>query len=148
MKKETKMSLKRLEDLRIAECRRIDEKMEMSNVFLEKMQASEAARLDAIRSVDMNAVTVANEKTVAQAAVLATQLVETTNSLRNLITESLEKQSKMIEATNTITNEKIDKLDKVQTSTGGKSSVTMPLLMLVSSLMGGLVMFIIQNLMK
>jgi hypothetical protein len=148
MKKVTEVSLKRLEDLQILDSRRLDEKMAMNDIFSEKMLAAEAARLDAIRAVDMNAITIANEKTVAQAAVLATQLTETTNSLRAFISEGLQKQTEMIESANKLTYDKIDSLEKSQSAYKGKASITTPLLMLVSSLMGGLVVFIIEAIMR
>jgi len=72
---------KRQDDLRIAEARRVDEQMELRAYYTEKLADAEAKRLDAIRLVDVGAVSLANEKAGAQAAVLAKQVSESALAL-------------------------------------------------------------------
>jgi len=76
---------RRQDDLRAAETRRVNELICLRDKFQDKLDVAEAKRIDAIRAVDVNAVTVANDKATAQAAVLAKQVSESRDALQNLV---------------------------------------------------------------
>ena len=87
---------RRQDDLRLAESRRLDELrvhestrlLELVNLhanFAERLGMAEAKRIDAIRAVDVNAVAVASQRASDQATVLATQVAQSAEALRNLV---------------------------------------------------------------
>jgi hypothetical protein len=78
-------AVNRLDELREAETRRVNELICLRDKFQDKLDVAEAKRIDAIRAVDVNAVTVANEKATAQAAVLANQVTASADTLRKLV---------------------------------------------------------------
>src|SRR5512140_1485982 len=78
-------AVKRLDDLRDAESRRLDEQAQLRADYSDKLAVAEAKRIDAIRAVDVNAVAIANERAAAQATVLANQLLQTSEALRGLV---------------------------------------------------------------
>lgn len=78
-------AIKRLDDLRDAESRRVNEQMQLRAEYSIQLGVAEAKRIDAIRAVDVNAVSVANERATAQAAVLANQVSASAETLRSLV---------------------------------------------------------------
>jgi hypothetical protein len=76
---------RRVNELRESESRRIDEQAALRAVFAERLDAAEAKRIDAIRAVDVNAVAVASQRASDQATVLATQVAQSAEALRNLV---------------------------------------------------------------
>jgi len=64
----------RLNEAIEAERRRVNEQAALRAEFSSQLSLAEAKRIDAIRAVDVNAVSVANERATAQAAVLANQV--------------------------------------------------------------------------
>src|SRR5471030_432941 len=68
-----------------AERRRVNEQMELRADYGVQLSIAEAKRIDAIRAVDVNAVSVANERATAQAAVLANQVAASAETLRALV---------------------------------------------------------------
>jgi hypothetical protein len=73
---------RRLDDLRIAETTRVNEIMQLTNSFHDKLALAESKRIDAIRSVDVNAVAVDRERAIGQATVLAAQVSGSADTLR------------------------------------------------------------------
>ncbi len=93
------LSIKRLDDLRIAEGRRLEdlqaandrrisEAAAMRSEYAEKLSIAEAKRIDAIRAVDVNAVSIATERATQQATVLAAQVAQSAETLRSLVASS------------------------------------------------------------
>jgi hypothetical protein len=89
-----KLSVKRLDDLRKAESRRVNEQMASSHQHSAELRELEAKRIDAIRAVDVQAVASANEKAIQQADVLAKQLVTTADRLNERVSKVESEQSK------------------------------------------------------
>src|ERR1035437_5398164 len=76
---------KRIDDLRIAEARRLDEQAALRELYHDKLSLAESKRIDAIRAVDVNNVSVASERAAAQATVLANQVTISADALRALV---------------------------------------------------------------
>ena len=74
-----------IDALRLSDSRRIDEQLALRAAYEEKLQIAEAKRIDAIRAVDVNAVTVASQRAADQANVLATQVSQSAEALRALV---------------------------------------------------------------
>lgn len=68
------LEMRRQDDLRDAEARRVDDLMELRADYDAQLRIAEAKRIDAIRAVDVNAVSVASERANQQASVLANQV--------------------------------------------------------------------------
>ena len=78
-------AVERLDDLREAESRRVNELLAVLEAHSKELKEAEAKRIDAIRAVDVNAVAVANERATAQAAVLANQVQASAEVARALV---------------------------------------------------------------
>jgi hypothetical protein len=91
-----RIALKRLDDLRMAETGRVNELMELRDEHYKELRLAEAKRLDAIRLVDVNALSVANERSVQQAAILATQVASSAEMLRLLVASTAATQAQQL----------------------------------------------------
>jgi hypothetical protein len=65
--------------------KKLDEEAKLRADFTEKLANAESKRIDAIRSVDVAAVAVASQRAADQATVLATQVAQSAEALRNLV---------------------------------------------------------------
>lgn len=127
------LSADRADQLRLAESIRINQLMEAERIrvneqlalraeFADKLSTAEKQRIDAIRAVDVNAVSVASERASAQAAVLATQVTASAETLRALVaTTAAAQQQQLSILTNQIT-ERITILERNQYEKGGSST--------------------------
>lgn len=115
-------------ELRSAESRRIDEQAHLRAAYDQKLQDAEAKRIDAIRAVDVNAVSVANERATAQAAVLASQVTASADTLRTLVatTASQNAQSQSVQYQQLA--DRLAALERSSYEGQGKSSYTDPAL--------------------
>ena len=114
----------RLNDLRIAdnerlrcemeaERRRINEQMALRAESNQKLSEAESRRLDAIRTVDVNAVSIANERATAQAVVLANQVATSAETLRTLVASTANTQAQQLA---TLTSQLIDRIQALEKS--------------------------------
>ena len=94
--------------LRDAELRRIDAELKLRAEFNEKLQIAEAHRIDAIRAVDVNAVTVASQRASDQALalqkkgddsalVLSAQVTKSADDVRTLVKTTADEQSRNLQ---------------------------------------------------
>lgn len=131
-------TIKRIDDLRIAESIRVDEKiegerkhvreiMELRGIHATELREAEAKRIDAIRVVDVNAVTAANERATTQAAVLAAQVTTSADTLRNLVATTATAVSAQLDQLTKIFTDRITAIERVQYEGAGKSGVTDPI---------------------
>lgn len=156
-----------------AEIRRINDLMDLRGVYAEKLEVAEAKRIDAIRAVDVNAIAIANERATAQATVLANQVVATADTLRSLVSTTAAAQKAQLDQTTSQLSERLSSLEKLQYEGKGLSgtvpaavserlaqleeskfrgegrgTLSGPLMMLLASLGGGLVIFLVQQFMR
>jgi len=71
--------------LRDAESRRVNEVLTLRADYDKRLGEAEAKRIDAIRAVDVNAVSVASQRASDQATVLANQVAQSAEALRSLV---------------------------------------------------------------
>lgn len=116
----------RLDDLREAESRRIDGILEIRAYYEEKLALAETKRIDAIRAVDVNSVSVANEKATQQAQVLANQVVQSAEALRVLVASTAETALKAQQQIAGALSDRVAALEQAQYTGAGKQSVTDP----------------------
>ena len=131
-------SLRQLEQLRViellkaeqhrvndnieAERRRINESMAVRADFNAQLAVAEAKRIDAIRAVDVNAVSVASERANAQAAVLATQVASSAEALRALVAATAATQATQLGTLTTQLTDRLTALEKSQYESKGSGS--------------------------
>lgn len=134
----------RLDDLRDAESRRLDERaaaershireiMKLTAEYEDKLASAEAKRIDAIRAVDVGAVAVAAERATQQATVLAAQVATSAETLRTLVQTSATalatQQTAIMEPITT----RIAALERTSYEGAGKAGVTDPQMALLLS---------------
>jgi hypothetical protein len=73
------------QELSAAESRRVDEGARLRADYSMQLSLAEAKRIDAIRAVDVNAVSVASQRASDQASVLAAQVAQSAEALRALV---------------------------------------------------------------
>src|SRR5450631_1333317 len=119
------LAVARLDDLHIAEARRINEALEaerrrvnelmqLRGEYAVQLNVAEAKRIDAIRAVDVNAVSVANERATAQAAVLANQVAASAETLRALVAATAATQAQQLSQLSAQFTDRLSSLEKAQ----------------------------------
>lgn len=128
----------RLDDLRDAENRRVDERFRNQKEYMheiqgliaayeEKLRVAEANRIDAIRAVDVGAVATAAERASQQAQVLATQVATSAETLRTLVaTSAATTAAALTQIINPIT-ERLAQLEKAQYEGAGRAVISDPI---------------------
>jgi hypothetical protein len=81
-------AIRRQDDLRVAESSHVRELLTLRASYEEKLRAQEAARIDAIRKVDVDAVARAAEVSAAQAQTLANQQQASAEALRGQVEQA------------------------------------------------------------
>jgi hypothetical protein len=138
-------AVNRQDDLRDAETRRVNELICLRDKFQDKLDVAEAKRIDAIRAVDVNAVTVANDKSIAQAAVLARQVTESAETLRKLVESTASTAAAQLVQLITPITERLGKLEQYQFKGEGRAGISTPLVATLATLVGGMAVFLIER---
>lgn len=137
----TESANKRQDDLRELNDRRVDAEIRvlaahieclkdtsaLRAAYEEKLTNAEAKRIDAIRSVDVNAVAVASQKQSDQATVLANQVVASAEALRGLVATTAQAQSAASQQAMSAFADRISTIEKAQYEEKGKQGVVDPL---------------------
>lgn len=116
-----KEAVDRLDDLRNAETKRVDEQLDLRAEYSVQLAVAEAKRIDAIRAVDVNAVSVANEKATAQAIVLANQVSQSAETLRALVAATAATTAQQLTQLTTQLTDRLTSLEKAQYESKGNS---------------------------
>ena len=111
----------RLSDQISAERIRVNEQLALRAEYSEKLAVAEAKRIDAIRSVDVSAVAIANERATAQAVVLANQVAVSAETLRSLVAATADTMAQQQTANSTQLSNRITSLEKSQYESKGSS---------------------------
>jgi len=98
--------------------------MDIHFEYINKIFVTEAKRIDDNRAVDINAVALANEKIIAQSEVLASQVANINKQL----------------------DERIIVLEKIRYENEGRKGFSSPFLIIIASLIGGIIEYIVQKL--
>jgi hypothetical protein len=119
---------KRQDDLRRAESRRVDEQMALRAEHGRQLREAEAKRIDAIRAVDVSAVSVDRERAAAAASVLANQVATSAETLRALVATTAAAQATQSAQQFAQLSERIASLEKSAYEGAGKGLATDPLM--------------------
>jgi len=118
--------IRRNDDLRLAEGRRMDEQLAIHTMYEDKLALAEQKRLDAIRSVDTTAVLTAADRASAQAQVLAKNVTESAETLRQLVATTAASVASNLANVSSQLTDRLALLEKKQYEYQGRSSVTDP----------------------
>lgn len=119
---------RRVNQLVEAEQRRIDEKLALIEKYERLLQQAEAKRIDAIRVVDVNAVSVANERAAAQAQVLANQVSASADTLRALVATTASTVAQQLAQVTGQLSDRLAVLEKSSYEGKGRESYSDPVL--------------------
>lgn len=139
-------AVSRLDSLRDAETRRVNEQMVLMQAHQAAADIAESKRIDAIRAVDANQVFVANERAVQQAAVLQNQVQSSAETLRSLVASTAATVQTQLTQLVTQFTERLSVLEQAQYKAAGSSTVSTPLIAMIATFVGGLIVFLIQRL--
>jgi hypothetical protein len=114
-------AVKRLDEKISALAVRIDEQMTLRAEYAVQLSKAESSRLDSIRAVDISAVAVANDRAVASAAVLASQVSSSAETLRTLVAATAATVAQQLSAVSTGINDRLASLEKSQYENQGKT---------------------------
>lgn len=114
-----KEAVARMDDLRNAETRRVNEQMQLRAEYNKQLGEAESKRIDAIRSVDVAAVAVASERATQQASVLASQVVASAETLRNLVSSTAATVAQQLAGISSQLSDRISSLEKSQYQDSG-----------------------------
>ena len=155
-----------LTDWFTAELHRVDDRFVMFSDYMKEVRVAESKRIDAIREVDATAVRVAAERELDTQATLATQVSafnETQRGLVNMtadvvaknlqqvtkqINDSAQEQIRQQQLKNDAFLASIGLIQEAQNKSQGRSGISIPLLLTLVSLVGGILGFIVNGLLK
>jgi len=123
-----KAESRRLEDLRISEIKRVDELMALRCIYEDKLTVAEAKRIDAIRAVDVAAVSTATERATVQAQMLAAQVSTSAETLRALVASTAAAAATQQAQIQSALTERIAALEKSLYLGAGKQEVVDPMM--------------------
>jgi hypothetical protein len=118
--------VRRSDDLRQAETNRVNEQALLTATYEERLRQAEAKRIDAIRAVDVNAVAVASERATQQVNVLASQVSQSAEMARALVSSTAASLSTQIQTLTTQLTDRILALEKSQYELKGRSGYSDP----------------------
>jgi hypothetical protein len=122
LKELLRAEIKRIDGDIKAESQRLNEQMNIRAEHNIQLGVAEAKRIDAIRAVDVNAVSVANERATAQAAVLANQVAASAETLRSLVAATANTQAQQLVQLTTQLTDRLTALEKSQYENKGSGS--------------------------
>lgn len=126
-----------------SEAQNVEKQMTIHFDYIDKITDSEAKRIDALTS----AVALVSEKTIAQTTVLTNEVTASAEALRSLIASTNIAVTQQLAEISTQLTIRIALLEKKQYENEGRSSISVPLMMMISAITGGGVVFIIERLM-
>lgn len=161
-----------LEKLLMAESRRLDAALDMHIKYTQLLGEAETKRIDSNRGGDMEAVALANAQAIATAGVLATQVTVSADALRTLVANTattvalelqqmsksladriaaLEKTAAMsvgVSSASPNMQLKIEELEAALHESKGRSGLSAPILMLLSGAAVGLLVFVLETIVR
>jgi len=149
-----------------AEVRRVDDRFVMFSDYMKEMRVAESKRLDAIREVDATAVRVAADRALDTQSTLATQVSNFNEQQRALVNTTADVVAKNLQQVTKQINDNAQEqirqqqlkddaflaslglIQKTQNESQGRSGISIPLLLALVSLVGGILGFIVNGLLK
>lgn len=171
-----KAETRRVNELMAAETRRVNEQADLRALYDSRLDVAETNRLNALRAGDENSRAIDREKAAAQASVLATAVTTTADTLRALVASKADDQAKQLDQRIGPILDKLTALEQAQfTGVGerratdplqtqlaedvrallrsrekseGRAGISVPMLAMIATFVGGLVVFLIERSLK
>ena len=165
-------AVKYLEDLHRQGMEAYSERLQASINTSQRERAAETERINALRAVDVQAVSIANDRAIKQAEVLATQVAQSAEALRILVAQTASTIAvQLAQVTNQLI-ERIAALEKaryedvgkdkttdlmpaqvqaIQTALAeskGKQGISTQLIVAIALLVGGIIVFVIETIIR
>ena len=99
LRKLTELRAEHVKEIAAAESLRVDQQSALRTDYERRLAEAEAKRIDAIRAVDVNAVSVAAQRSSDQASVLAAQVQQSAEQLRTQVAQSAEALRSLVAST-------------------------------------------------
>lgn len=125
--------------LAAAESRRVDEQAAMRDKHAAELREAEAKRIDAVRSIDVEARKADNERAATQAGLLATQLATTAETLRNQVATTANAAQTQLQQLIAPLAEKVAVLEQSLYKGQGKEALSDPALVALTAQVAALV---------
>jgi len=125
-----------------SEVQNVEKQMAIHFDYIDRITDAEEKRIDAITST----VALASEKNEAQTTALANQFIASAEALRSLIAGTNIAVTQQLAQISTDLTNRIALLEKKQFENEGRSSISVPLMTMISAITGGVVVFIIEKL--
>jgi hypothetical protein len=119
-------AVNRLDDLRMAESRRVDEQAALRSHYEDLLTLAEAKRIDANRAGDGYAVSVASQRASDQAGVLANQVSQTAEAMRGIVASASVSASRSQQELGDALSKRIAALEESKYKGEGKQSYSDP----------------------
>lgn len=137
--------VKRLDELREKDFHEIIDKLKDHVDYTKQRFDSEMKRLSEVRDTDVKNVSTASAAATETAQVLAKQVIESAENLRTLVATAAEAAAKRQEAFANQIEGRLRTLDISASEVKGRSGISVPLVILVATLAGGMIVFLIQR---
>lgn len=139
---------RRQDDLREAESKRVDEKMALLGEYEKIIAKAEAKRIDSNRAFDVAAVNIAAAKAELTAGVLAANVVTSAETLRKLVESTAKAAAEALERWASTIAERLSTLEAARYESKGRQGLSTPLIVGISTIAGGVIGFLVQQLFK
>jgi hypothetical protein len=118
----------------------IHEVVELHAYYQSQLQTAEAKRLDAIRAVDVNAVSVASERATQQASVLANQVAASADTLRSLVATTATTIAQQLSQITTQLADRIAAVEKANYEGRGRQGISTSIFGWIGGLIAGAIL--------
>lgn len=146
-----------------------DERLRLAVESSQRERAAESERINALRKVDVDAVSVANDRAIKQAELLNAQMLDNADVLRKSVEATATTIAQQFEKMTSQQNDRIAALERINSENMGKSSaapdmqelvtqlvaaqniakgrsgISTPLLLMIASLVGGIIVFVLET---
>lgn len=139
---------RRQDDLRSAEAKRIDEKMALVAEYEKIIAKAEAKRIDSNRAFDVAAVNIAAAKAEATAGALAANVTASAETLRKMVESTAKAAAESLERWAATIATRLSVLEASRYETKGRQGLSTPLIVGISTIAGGVIGFLVQQLFK
>jgi hypothetical protein len=165
-----------LRELAMSEIRHVEEMQKLHVKYQEQLTVAESKRIDAILKANTDAQATDRERATAQAQVLATQVATSAETLRSLVATTAQATATQYQQSHNQIAERVTQLEKARyegvgrstiedpllsaqtnkmeamltsmSESKGKAGLSAPLLMMIAGLVGGMLVWIIQTIIK
>lgn len=141
-------AVKYLEELHKATEKSFNDKLQAFIENSRRESSAESDRINELRKGDLESVRVANVQAIKTAELLASQMLENAEVLRKSVEATANQLASQLEKITVQQDTRFAVLEKASYENKGRSGISSPLLMLLAGLGGGIIVFVIELVIK